>query len=241
MRIRTGALLSLLVLVGQVAVAESPRASRPERGESGGRPDSASKPAPTIPVILDGVEYPAGKLPMTREARYYVQTEEDQKKGVMHAFSSSERMAAFMRLEEKKTGGKGPNGEVLEAYPNCGWMYAYSTFNKNRGGGGTDEIVMFKEPRPYIGERYTNLDFDGWNNTISHVRAACVGYWTALYSCRDFQLSYDPFFCQDPDVLFIPSGAVYPDLMQHGFNNRTSSIRFCLYDRDDSDIPCIEN
>ena len=236
--IRAGVLLSVLMLAGQAVLAESPMKSPPNREGSrplGRRADDGSKPVPTVPVILDGVEYPAGKLPMIEEGRYYVLTEE----GVMHAFSAPESAREFMRREIEKKYGENADGEaVTKAYPNCAWPYIYSYFNKNRFGGGSDELFMEKLPWPNIGERYTDLDFNGWNNTISYVRAACVVHYTALYSCRNFQMDSDPFFCQDPDVLFVPGGSIYTDLVPHGFNNRTSSIRFCRFNSPDY---CVED
>jgi hypothetical protein len=73
-------------------------------------------------------------------------------------------------------------------------------------------------------EIYFSLPGD-WNNTISWVAAACNGWTTAIYSCRDFWMTKD-YSCADPDRYHIPSGMIIPDLVPYNFNNRTSSIKF---------------
>ncbi len=239
MRIRCAVLLTGVVLAGQVALAQSPETSRLDRkgGTLPNGPAERLSQAPTVPVILDGVEYPVGKLPRTAAALAYVLTAEDQEKGVVHAFSSMDSAAAFMHFA--KENGQAADGSAQEAVGYCAHPYIYSVFNKVRGGGGEDNLIMVKQPWPYAGESYWDLDFEGWNNTISWVAAACVTHWTTLYSCRGFDLTKD-YFCQDPAIMFIEGGLIVPDLMPYGMNNRASSLRFCRFPEDDPYNPCIE-
>lgn len=203
------------LLLGQLVTAQTVM----ER--AGNRPDRNFK----IPVILDGVEYPAGELPNTDAARFYVLTREDQEKGVVHAFSSNDRAAAFIRFTMAKNQRNDDSEQQGMAASSCQHPYNYSYFNKDRFGGGSHNLFMDKDPGTSYPERHLNLDFNGWNNTISYVEAACNGLWTTLYSCRNFQLFQDTF-CEDPDALAIQPGVVIPDLVPYGFNNRTSSIQF---------------
>jgi len=219
------------MLAGQAVVAQTVMESQRERGRGA---DNVTKRGPTIPVILDGVEYPVGELPGTDGARFYVSTREDQAKGVLRAFSSRDRAAAFMRFEMAKKDG---SQQQVMAAASCQHTENYSLFNKDRFGTGSINLLMDRESSTTaIPSRYTHLDFDGWNNRISYVKAACNGMWTTLYSCRNFQLTVD-VSCQDPDVFFFQEGSVIPDLVPYGINNSASSLRFCR----DGVLPCLEN
>ncbi|HEV2855371.1 MAG TPA: hypothetical protein VHC97_21430 [Thermoanaerobaculia bacterium] len=213
----------LTLLLGALLVGQTVAAAQvPTKGREGDRrPDNRRGIVPTIPVILDGVKYPAGALPPSNSGRAFVVTPEDQKNGVVHAFSSHEVAKEFMRLQALKSAPVGSS----EAVSSCAHPYFYSAFNKVRGGGGSDYIYMDMYPTTGDPEIYFNLEFDGWNNTISWVAAACNGYRTVLFSCRDFELN-KTFSCEDPDYLFVSPGMIIPDLMPYGFNNRTSSIKF---------------
>jgi len=197
-------LLVSALLVGQAVLAQSPRGEdRPYR-------------APAMPVILDGVEFAAGELPSAYQPRIFVITSEDQEKGVVHAFSSEEWAKAFLQLTMARTGSEKAA---------CQHPYNFSVFNKNRGGGGSDNLYMDFDPYTSDPAYYPNLDFGGWNNTISWVAAACIGAPTAIYSCRDFEMQSNSS-CQDPARYFVSSGTIITDLVPYGFNNRTSSIKF---------------
>lgn len=210
------------LLVGALLVGQTVAAQVPWQGKEGDRrPDNRSGIVPTIPVILDGVEFPAGALPPASSARTFVVTPEDQKNGTVHAFSSLEVAEEFTRLQTLKSGTVGSSEELSS----CAHPYDFSAFNKNRGGGGSDTLFMDMYPTTGDPGIYWNLDFGGWNNTISWVAAACNGFTTAVYSCRNFELN-ETFFCEDPDRFYIFPGMIIPDLVPYGFNNRTSSIKF---------------
>ena len=207
------------LLAGQTVSAQGPER---EREEGDRRLDAGRGVVPTIPVILDGVEYPAGTLPPSDKGRIFVLTPEDQKNGVVRAFSSHVVAKEFMRREDLKAA---PAGSV-EALSSCAHPYFYSAFNKNRGGGGSDYIYMDMYPSTTDDpDAYLHLEFDGWNNTISWVAAACNGWRTVLFSCRYFEMN-KTYECADPDLEFIAPGMIVPDLTIYGFNNRTSSIKF---------------
>lgn len=210
-------LMLAALLVGQTALAQVP--AKETKGEQ--RASHRRGVVPTIPVILDGVEFAPGTLPESKTGRTFLLTSEDQKNGTVHAFSSREVAQQFMRFQEIKAADL----EGAEAFSSCAHPYFFSAFNKNRGGGGSDYIYMDMYPTTGDPDIYWNLDFDGWNNTISWVAAACNGYRTILYSCRDFEMD-ETYFCEDPDNFFVSPGQIIPDLMPYGFNNRTSSIIF---------------
>ena len=67
--------------------------------------NSRMRRVPTIPVILDGVEYPAGELPNTDEPRFYLLTREDREKGVVRAFTSRDRQQSLCALRPQKGRG----------------------------------------------------------------------------------------------------------------------------------------
>jgi hypothetical protein len=174
-----------------------------------------------VPVILDGVEYQPNNLPDSDSSRTFVLTPEDQEKGVIHAFSNYGQAVEFtMGAMTAKA-----SNLVFQDAVTTAACQSYSRFNKVRGDGGSDNLFVSLDPNSGFPQLYTNLDFGGWNNTISAVAAACNGFPTAIYSCRDFELN-KTFSCQDPDRMLISSGMYVPDLEPYGFNNRTSSIKF---------------
>jgi len=173
-------------------------------------------------VILDGVEYQPNDLPDSASGRTFVLTLEDQEKGVIHGFSNYGQAVEFtMRAMAAKESNR-VSQDAVTAATTC---QSYSRFNKVRGDGGSDNLFVSLDPNSGFPQLYTNLDFNGWNNTISAVAAACNGYPTGIYSCRDFE-SNQTFTCEDPDRMLISSGTYVPDLEPYGFNNRTSSIKF---------------
>jgi hypothetical protein len=211
-------LLLAALLVGQTVSAQEPSA-KPEREQ---RAIHRRGVTPTIPVILDGVKYPAGTLPESKTGRTFLVTAEDQKNGTVHAFSSPEVAEEFLRVQAIKSADINNSSEAVSS---CAHPYFYSAFNKVRGGGGSDYIYMDMYPTTADPEIYFNLDFDEWNNTISWVAGACNGWRTILYSCRDFEMN-QTYGCADPDNFIVQPGQIIPDLMPYGFNNRTSAIKF---------------
>lgn len=211
-------LLLATLLVGQTVSAQEPP-TKPEREQ---RASYRRGVTPTIPVILDGVTFAVGTLPESKTGRIFLVTPEDQKNGTVHAFSSPEVANEFLSLQAIKSADI---NNTSEATSSCAHPYAYSAFNKVRGGGGSDYIYMDMYPTTLDPEIYFNLDFDGWNNTISWVAGACNGWRTFLYSCRDFEMN-QTYSCSDPDYFIVQPGQIIPDLMPYGFNNRTSSIKF---------------
>ena len=164
-----------------------------------------------VPVILDGVEYPAGYV-LPDSVRTFVL-----EGGVVRAFTSHDVAKEYMRQSTEK---RAKGGRVsANSYPVCDWPQDYSWFNKNPGCGGSSSITL-SQPN-----EYQTLDAIGWNNSISCVKAACVPEYTVIYACRYFDMTYSSS-CQDPARLYIQGGDIYADLNNFGFNNRTSSIRF---------------
>lgn len=175
-----------------------------------------------IPFIYDGVQFPAGtRLPDHQLT--FVLTAEDHAKGTIHVFSSRELAKVFVDQDVeriKKESGVGTDGaHDRVAVNSCTWTETYSWFNTAVGctNSGVLTLVPF--------DSYSNLDFGGWNNTISCVKAACIGYYTVLYACRNFQ-TYNGGSCDDADSLWVYPGSVITDLNTWNFNNRTSSIQF---------------
>ncbi len=175
-----------------------------------------------VPFIFDGVEFPAGtKLP--DQSLTFVLTPDDIAKGTVHIFSNRELAKVFVDrdIAKRPADGVSTNGvsDRDVRVNSCTWTEGYSWFNTAVGCGNSGVLTLY----PF--DDYPNLDFGGWNNTISCVKAACIGYYTVLYSCRNFQW-YSDSSCADPEALYVPSGYVITDLNVYGFNNRTSSIRF---------------
>jgi hypothetical protein len=175
-----------------------------------------------VPYILDGVSFPAGtRLP--DQVLTFVLTADDINAGTIHIFTNRELAMVFAdrAIGKKPADGVGTDGardhDVISH--TCSWTAEYSWFNTAVGCGNSGVLTLYP-----LGQ-YSNLDFGGWNNTISCVKAACVSYYTVLYACRNFQMTYDSG-CQDGDALVIPPGFIITDLNNYGFNNRTSSIRF---------------
>ena len=215
-------LIGVLAITGAAFADEPQRTVRPVAG-IGNQPvrnaDLETREL-KVPFILDGVQFPAGsKLP--DHSVTFVLTPDDIAAGTIHVFSSREIAKVFMDrdLETGKRVKTDVSGARVAVQDTCTWTEEYSWFNTAVGCGNSGVLTLYP-----FGE-YDNLDFGGWNNTISCVKAACIGYYTVIYSCRDFQMTSDSY-CGDPDALYIPPGFVITDLNNYGFNNRTSSIRF---------------
>ena len=216
-------LIGVLVITGAAFADEPQRTARPVAG-IGNQPVDRNVDIEVrelkVPFILDGVQFPAGtKLP--DHSVTFVLTPDDIAKGTIHVFSSREIAKVFMDrdLETSKRVKTDVAGGRVAVQDTCTWTEEYSWFNTAVGCGNSGVLTLYP-----FGE-YDNLDFGGWNNTISCVKAACIGYYTVIYSCRNFQMTVDAS-CSDPDALYIPPGFVITDLNNYGFNNRTSSIRF---------------
>lgn len=175
-------------------------------------------------VIFDGVEFAPGEFERPGRALTWVVTKEDAENGTIHAFSSPDVAGVFMnRVMDKGFGKDRGKGLKLTTAAACTYTPTTSAFNKNPNCTSTTYIYMSP------GQQYTQLDSISWNNSISCVKAACVNAWTTIYSCRDFQLTYEAGVCDDPNALFVYPGVIAWDLNNTTpeMNNRTSSIRFC--------------
>jgi hypothetical protein len=173
-----------------------------------------------VPVILDGVEFPAGYVLPDHSLSFVL--ERVGKDHVVYAFSSDPMAKDFMRQQTAKRAAATRSklgGVSANSYPDCDWPQESSWFHKSVGCGTSGWLVLS------YGDEFQELDSLGWNNSISCVRAACVAEYTTLYSCRYFQMYYSSN-CQDPDRLYIAGGDIITDLNNYGFNNRTSSVRF---------------
>ena len=194
------------------------QSSRPVAERAGnGDPNDRANGDVKVPFIFDGVEFPAGtKLPSGELT--FVLSPDDISKGTIHIFTSKDVAKIFMDRNRPQNApdAKGHRAGTMDT---CSWTEEYSWFNTAVGCGNPGVLTLY--PFGY----YSNLDFGGWNNTISCVKAACIGYYTVIYSCRNFQMTVDSS-CNDPAALYIPSGFIITDLNNYGFNNRTSSIDF---------------
>ena len=224
MKIRIALSLASLLLITSAAFAGNPdrdAGQSPRVVADGSRNPDANDRANgevKVPFIFDGVEFPAGtKLPSYELT--YVLTPEDISKGTIHIFSSHDVAKVFMDRNRPKNAPADAQGHHAVTLDTCDWTADYSWFNTAVGCGNSGVLTLY----PF--NTYSNLDFGGWNNTISCVKAACVGYYTVIYACRNFQMTIDQN-CENPGKLYIPSGSIITDLNQYGFNNRTSSIDF---------------
>jgi len=228
MKIRTALILAGLTLTAATTVLaqEHARVEGPAFQVSDDRPlerdpaDRASRQL-KVPVILDGVTFPAG-YDLPHQALSFVLTKEDVANKTVHAFSSDVVAKEFMRQQKSgrlALGSNAAGGLHMAANDTCDWTQDYSWFNKNVGCGGSDVLTLYQP------NEYNTLDFGGWNNTISCVKAACVDQYTVIYSCRYFDMSVDSS-CGDPDRWYVLPGQIITDLNAYGMNNRTSSIRF---------------
>lgn len=168
------------------------------------------------------------QLPNTDGPRFYLLTREDHEKGVVRAFTSRDRAVEFMRFVTAQRQENNISAQSVTTTSSCQHPFNYSYFNQARFGGDPEDLYMDLDIFTSFPSHYANLNFGGWNNTISYVEAACNGLWTTLYSCTNFQLSRTSS-CQDPDALAIEPGLIVPDLLPYGFNNRTSSIEFLQF------------
>lgn len=206
---------TLLLTFSVLVIHDAALATGPGAGE-----DRASAPMRGA-VIYDGLPFAPGAFKRPDQALTWVVTKDDAENGTIHAFTSREVAGEFMnRLLDREFGKDRGRDRELATVEACAYPSPWSWFNKNPGCGGSSSLVL------YPGDQYTELDSIGWNNTISCVKAACLNAFTTIYSCRNFQLTTGRN-CADPDALFIFPGVIIPDLNTQGFNNRTSSIRFC--------------
>jgi hypothetical protein len=220
MRTRTALFLAGLLLITGAAFADDPAHVARPIGVVDRNPQDVASLDLKVPFILDGVQFPAGtKVP--DNARTFVLTPDDIANGTIHAFTSPEVAKVFMErdLQSGKRVRTDVAGARVAVQDTCSWTEEYSWFNTAVGCGNSGVLTLY----PF--GQYSNLDFGGWNNTISCVKAACIGYYTVLYSCRNFQ-DYVDGSCADPAALYVPPGFIITDLNNYGFNNRTSSIRF---------------
>jgi hypothetical protein len=210
MKIRTALVFTSLMLITAAAFAQ-----RSDDSALGPREQDHPVRALKVPVILDGVQFPAGHILPDHSLSFVLEN------GVIHVFSDHAVAQEYMKQQIDKRSASGPikGGVSANSYPVCDWPQDYSWFNKDPGCGGSSSITLS------YGSEYQTLDSIGWNNSISCVKAACIPYYTVLYACRYFQMFYSSN-CQDPDRLYIQGGDIYSDLNNFGFNNRTSSIRF---------------
>lgn len=222
MKIRTAFVLSGLMLITGSVFAQSRPGDDTARGHDPA--DQTSIRALKVPVILDGVQHPAGyALPEESLTFILERTGPKDHDHVVYAFSSREAADNFMHEQSaKRAAVNAPikGGVSANAYPTCYWTdTTASWFHKSVGCGTSGWLVLS------YGDQFYELDSLGWNNSISCVRAACQPNYTVLYSCRNFQMTYSSN-CQDPDRLAIAGGDIVTDLNYYGFNNRTSSIDF---------------
>jgi hypothetical protein len=221
MRVSRVLFVFALVLISGAAMAQEPGHKFMVSDQFPQKPHPlahASRVLP-IPVILDGVQFPAHYELPDQALTFFVMKGEDTNR-VVYAFSSPIVAAEFLRqLKEENEAARTGDDSATQAITACTWPNSYSWFNKNVGCGGTDVLTLTYP------NQYTDLDFNGWNNTISCVKAACNGLFTVIYSCRNFQM-FVSSACGDPDRWYISAGDIITDLNTVGMNNRTSSIRF---------------
>jgi hypothetical protein len=227
MKTRAALFFATLLLLTGVAFASDPeQLTRPgaraiDDEPSVREPRERATRTLKVPYIFDGVQFPAA-TPLPDRSLTFVLSPEDIAKGTIHVFSFPDVAKTFMDRDLQAT--KGVTTDALgnrgiSTNLDCTWTEEYSWFNTAVGCGNPGVLTLY----PF--GQYSNLDFGGWNNTISCVKAACIGYYTVIYACRNFQ-TYVDGSCADPDALYIPPGFVITDLNNYGFNNRTSSIRF---------------
>lgn len=226
MRIRT-ALVAATLLLLTVSVFAADDAVRSgaafrDHSEKGAlNPQDVYDGIPKLPYTLDGIDYPAN-TPLPDGELYWVITADDHKKGTFHVFTRHDMAIAFMKKVNPNLSTDGVRDRDTKTnWPGyCDWPGTYSRFEKSRGCGDYSYITI----TPPSGQ-YTELDSISWNNSISCVYAACDWYWTVLYSCRNFDMQQSSS-CQSPARLYIEGGLIVPDLDDHGWNNRASSLRF---------------
>lgn len=216
MKTRTALLLAgLILLTGSVFAADerNPRGLLRDIGE--GAPVEQASRVIKVPYYLDGVLFPAGH-PLPDYSVSVVVGLDDLGAQVVNVFSSKDVATEFKRQQQAKVVEAGRWGAKTNS---CTWTQTYSWFN-TAVGCGNPGVLTLSYPNSY-----DDLDFGGWNNSISCVKAACNGYYTVIYSCRDFATENGPG-CDEADDYAIAEGVIITDLNTIGFNNRTSSIQF---------------
>jgi len=217
MKIRTALVLAALMITGS-AFAQSRPGDDTVRDHNPGDQISSVR-ALKVPVILDGVQFPAG-YPLPDNVLIFVLEKNDKGGHDVYAFSSDAVAQEFMHQQTARRAAESKKfGLAADSYPSCTWTDTSSWFHKSVGCGATGWLILSPP------NEFTELDSISWNNSISCVRAACVASYTVLYACRDFVMSHT-VNCDAPGRLYIAGGDIITDLNSYGFNNRTSSIRF---------------
>jgi hypothetical protein len=224
MKLRTALFLACLVLLTGAVFAENPRRviapdlrivdEFPRERDPQDRVSQGMK----VPYIFDGVQFTAD-TPLPDYPLTYVLTHDDVHNGTIHVFSSHDVAKEFMKRNPPRTRSLGAFGDVVINSSHCTWTNGYSWFNTAVGCGNSGFLEL------YPPDSHSHLDFGGWNNTISCVKAACVTEYTVLYGCRNFQMWADSG-CESPSRLYVDPGQIITDLNDYNFNNKTSSIRF---------------
>ena len=158
---KTRIALSLTVVLMLASAAFAADSDRTGKKADRDAKDSASREV-KVPYVFDGVEFAAGtKLP--DQQLTFVLTPEDISKGTIHIFSSRDVAKIFMERNLPKPDA---NGHRAATRDTCSWTEEYSWFNTAVGCGNSGVLTLY----PF--GSYSNLDFGGWNNTISCVKAA---------------------------------------------------------------------
>jgi hypothetical protein len=222
MKIRTALLLAGLILLTGAAFANerTPGNLRDRDLGDGGALEHASRVI-ELPYYLDGVLFPA-RHPLPDYSVSVVLGRAEDGSRTVHVFTNKDVAKEFMHQEKAQKVANGRFAPTTNSWPSsCSWTNTYSWFNTAVGCGNAGVLTLTPP------NSYDDLDFGGWNNTISCVKAACVEEYTAIYSCRDFALS-ENFDCSEADHYYIPGGDIITDLNTVGMNNRTSSINFVI-------------
>lgn len=225
MKTRTALIVVVLLSLTVSAFAVEPsRAAGPARdGQPAVNLQDRYDGTPKKPFIFDGVAMPAGtRLPEDGELIWVI-SREDHANNTFRVYSSLEEAKAYMKKRDLSIAAEGAGNRGVKAdWPGqCSWTESYTRFEKSRWCGDYAWLSMY----PPSGE-YSQLDSISWNNSISCVYAACDWYWTVLYACRYFSMTYNSSTCASPGRLYIEGGLIIADLDDFGFNNRTSSTRF---------------
>jgi hypothetical protein len=208
MKIRTALFVAGLMLLTSAVLADDVVSTRHELN-----PFDRESRTMTVPYYLDGVLFPANH-PLPDHGVSIVLGKGDGTNRPVHVFTSRAVVTEFLRQEKAAR-----DAAKISTNADCTWTQDYSWFNKNVGCGGSDTLTL------YHPNYYDDLDFGGWNNTMSCVKAACNGYFTVIYACRYFATS-NGSGCDDADYLYIFPGDIITDLNAYGMNNRASSVQF---------------
>ena len=209
MKFRTALFLAGLMLITGAVIADD-TIGNPNRELN---PFDRASRIMQVPYYLDGVLFPA-RHPLPEHGVSIIVGRGDGSNRAVHVFTSRLVVTEFLRQEKAAR-----DASKITAEFDCTWTEDYSWFNKNVGCGGAGPLTL------YYPNSYDDLDFGGWNNTMSCVKAACNGYYTVIYACRNFATT-EGFDCDDADYLYIFPGDIITDLNAYGMNNRASSVQF---------------